>query len=484
MKHQLSRRDMLKGTAAGAVGLVAGLTPAAVPAQDVITLRFQQNEARFTPVFENFNEIMPGTEVEFLNITGIDHEEVASKILNMLAAGQPLDAGYAATEATVLYAGQGVAASLTERVLDAQEELADYYADMAPICPETMLWEGNIYQLPDSCNAPNMFFNMNLLEQAGLDTPPADWTKDDFHEYAVATTGLGGEETFGYAWVNRLWGSWGPWYFVNGSNFLTEDRSPGGEWFWETFYADNDDVAHRGGGFRWPAPSANDPATVEALEYVTSLTNEGIAPGIEMGGGASLVGLFVSDKIAMTPMGGFGAGYLVNNGMEKGQFDAQLWPHWKSQRHQLGVGGNWIFTGSPNADRMWDFLKFSIQVDQLLSQAGRYRPLMTTTPVRRSMAIAEAYEPTGPANWSVFYETLDRPDTAPIPAPPESQRRHQHSHAFHRSGPLRRTHAAGGDGPGAGGAGNAFRAYPRLGVTAAMAACAIRGSRSRLPLSR
>ena len=420
MDHKLSRRDMLKGTAAGAVGLIAGLTPAAVPAQDVVTLRFQQNEARFTPVFENFNEIVPGTEVEFLNITGIDHEEVASKILNMLAAGQPLDAGYAATEATVLYAGQGVAASLTERVLDAQEELADYYADMAPICPETMLWEGNIYQLPDSCNAPNMFFNMNLLEKAGLDRPPADWTKDDFHEYAVATTGLDGEETFGYAWVNRLWGSWGPWYFVNGSNFLTEDRSPGGEWFWETFYADNDDVAHRGGGFRWPEPSANDPATVEALEYVTSLTNEGIAPGIEMGGGASLVGLFVSDKIAMTPMGGFGAGYLVNNGMEKGQFDAQFWPHWKSQRHQLGVGGNWIFTGSPNADRMWEFLKFSIQVEQLLSQAGRYRPLMTTTPVRRSMAIAEAYEPTGPANWSVFYETLDRPDTAPIPAPPEA----------------------------------------------------------------
>ena len=181
MNHKLSRRDMLKGTAAGAVGLIAGLAPAAVPAQDVITLRFQQNEARFTPVFENFNEIVPGTEVEFLNITGIDHEEVASKILNMLAAGQPLDAGYAAPEATVLYAGQGVAASLTERVLDAQEELADYYADMAPICPETMLREGNIYQLPDSCNAPNMFFNMNLLEQAGLDRPPADWTKDDFH---------------------------------------------------------------------------------------------------------------------------------------------------------------------------------------------------------------------------------------------------------------------------------------------------------------
>ena len=33
MNHNLSRRDMLKGTAAGAVGLVAGLAPAAASAR-------------------------------------------------------------------------------------------------------------------------------------------------------------------------------------------------------------------------------------------------------------------------------------------------------------------------------------------------------------------------------------------------------------------------------------------------------------------
>jgi len=36
------------------------------------------------------------------------------------------------------------------------------------------------------------------------------------------------------------------------------------------------------------------------------------------------------------------------------------------------------------------------------------------------MANAEAYEPSGPANWHVFYDTVDRPDTGPIPAPPEA----------------------------------------------------------------
>ena len=124
-----------------------------------------------------------------------------------------------------------------------------------------------------------MYFNTNLLEKAGLEMPGADWTRDDFDEMCTALTNVGGEETFGYSWVNRLWGSWGPWYFVNDTNFLTEERSPGGEWFWETFYADSDNVAHRGGGFRWPAPNANHPNMVEALEYVVSLTEQGKAPG-------------------------------------------------------------------------------------------------------------------------------------------------------------------------------------------------------------
>jgi len=37
------------------------------------------------------------------------------------------------------------------------------------------------------------------------------------------------------------------------------------------------------------------------------------------------------------------------------------------------------------------------------------------------MMTAERYAPTGPQHWQVFYDTLDKhPDTAPIPAPPES----------------------------------------------------------------
>src|SRR5690606_27479397 len=102
--------------------------------------------------------------------------EVASKILSQLAAGQPVHIGYAATEATQLYAGEGLAMPLTQRVLDSKEELAEYFSDVSPVLTETMMYEGDLYQLPRDFNAANMYFNTQLLEEAGLEMPGEDWT--------------------------------------------------------------------------------------------------------------------------------------------------------------------------------------------------------------------------------------------------------------------------------------------------------------------
>src|SRR5690606_11248917 len=150
---------------------------------------------------------------------------------------------------------------------------------------ETMMYEGDLYQLPRDFNAANMYFNTQLLEEAGLEMPGEDWTREDFLEYARAMTGIGeAGDSFGYGWTNRLWGSWTPWFFVNDTNLLVEERAPGGEWLWDTFYADDPLAEGRGGGWRWPAPQANNPAMVEALEFVVSLTQEGLTPVVEMGG--------------------------------------------------------------------------------------------------------------------------------------------------------------------------------------------------------
>ncbi len=78
--------------------------------------------------------------------------------------------------------------------------------------------------------------------------------------------------------------------------------------------ADDPAAQGRGGGWRWTAPKANDPANVEALDFLYQIYQEGITPAIELGGGDTLQGFFTTGKLAMTPAGGFWAGGLNNAG--------------------------------------------------------------------------------------------------------------------------------------------------------------------------
>ena len=436
MQHQgLNRRQFLQMAGVGsAAAMLAACVPAqpaaapaadgegAAPAKETVVLRVQGDPANETPLLEPFRQVHPDIDLEFIAVTGIDHEEIASKILSMIAAGEQIDFGYSATEALQLYAGQGLAYALDEFIQRDEAEVAEYFADVHPSLIEAMMYEGSVYELPFDFNAANMYYNTQLFAEAGVDHPADNWSKDDFLEVArkIAKKDDSGQTTvFGYAWTNRLWGSWMPWIFVNGGNLFTEEKAPGGEWLWSTFYADDAAAAGRGGGYRWVTPTANSPAVVEALDLVVTLTNEGTAPAIEMGGGQTLQGFFADNKLAMTPAGGFWAGGLANAGFANGSFDVQLFPSWKSQRHQFGTGGQWISAQSQHQEEAWTYSKFRISQEGMKLWYGANG--IITTPSRRSMLVAEAFAETGPAHWQVFYDTLDKhPDTAPIPAPPIS----------------------------------------------------------------
>jgi ABC-type glycerol-3-phosphate transport system substrate-binding protein len=430
----ISRRDFLRiagvGTATMVVVACAPAQPAAAPvaggesapAQAKVTLRVQGDPDNEAPIAGPFQEQNPDIALEFIAVTGIDHEEVASKILSMIAAGETIDFGYSATEALQLYAGQGLAQPLDEWVQRDAAELEEYFKDVHPSLIQAMMYEGSIYQLPFDFNAANMYYNTQLYQEAGVSHPEPGWTKDEFLEIArkIAKKDESGRSTvFGYGWTNRLWGSWMPWIFVNGGNLFTEEQAPGGEWLWSTFYNDDAAAQGRGGGYRWVTPVANSPEVVEALQLVVDMTAEGTAPSIELGSGQSLQGFFADNKLGMTPAGGFWAGGLANAGFPKGSYDVQLFPAWKNQRHQFGTGGQWIAAASEHKEEAWKYSKYRISKEGMGLWYGANG--IITTPSRRSMLTEEAFAETGPEHWQVFYDTLDKhPDTAPIPAPPIS----------------------------------------------------------------
>ncbi len=433
--NRINRRDFLRIAGAGAAGLVLvacapaapaapGAAPAeggAAPAQGKVTLRVQGDPDNEAPIAGPFQEQNPDIALEFIAVTGIDHEEIASKILSMIAAGQTIDFGYSATEALQLYAGQGLATPLDDFVQRDAAELADFFSDVHPSLIQAMMYEGSIYELPFDFNAANMYYNTELYQEIGQEHPAPEWTKDDFLANATAIAQLGTADTpvFGYGWTNRLWGSWMPWIFVNEGNLFKQEEAPGGEWLWGTFYKDDSAAQGRGGGYRWQTPTANAPEVVEALQFVYDMTANGVAPTIELGGGSTLQGFFAENKLGMTPAGGFWAGGLFNAGFTKGSFDVQLFPAWKSQRHQFGTGGQWIADASEHKEEAWKYGKYRISKEGMGLWYGANG--IITTPSRRSLLTAEAFAESGPEHWQVFYDTLDKhPDTAPIPAPPIS----------------------------------------------------------------
>lgn len=443
----LSRRRILMGTlgltatALVACGAPPPATPTAAPsapektankaaapaakAKGPISLRAainatQQRAQELNGFTKAFTEQNANVTVEFTPIQAPDHDQFFVKLLTEMASGKPTDLVNVATEGTQLFAGKDLGLKLDEFVRADKAVMQEYFSDVSPTLVEAMMYEGSLYELPANFNAANMYLNLDALSKAGIQPPTDSWSVDEFRDIArklsAKKDATGQPETFGYAWTNRHWGGYVPWIFVNESNLLTEERAPGGEWLWGTFYANDAAAKGRGGGWRWNASKANDPRNVEALQFLVDLTKEKSALDPAAGGGAAQQANFVSGKVGMTPAGAFWAAGLKNAGMKEGTFDVRLFPKWRSQRHQFGVGGLMGLKASPARDELWSFMKYWVSKETISAFMGK--PTTTTSP-RRSLMTEDRMG--GIKNWKVFYDTLDKhADTAPIPAPPES----------------------------------------------------------------
>lgn len=416
----LNRRSVLVGGAAilGAAGLSACSPSGSSSSSGSKTLNVayfgtQQAADATAKVAEPFIKANPGVTVKFNGINGTDWNDFFTKVLTQIAAGNPPDIVSVATEGVQLFAQKKLAHPLDDYVKRDKDQLAPYFKDVHPSLVEAMMYQGNLYELPTDFNAGNMYFNTTLLKKSGLQLPSSDWTMDDFHSLATGLKSNSGAVPFD--WVVRLWGSWTSFMYANGGNLVTEGKYTGGDWLWSQFYANDPAASGRGGGWKWGAPTANSDAVVESLDYMVQLANSGLSAKPDVGGGSTLQGLFASNKIGMSIGGGFWAGGLHNAGMPDGSFDVQMFPKWKVQRHLFGTGGYGIFESSKNKDLAWEFLKSLVDPAAInVLTSGN-----STTPARRSMMTAERYSSTGPKNWQVFYDTLDKlPNTAPIPAPP------------------------------------------------------------------
>lgn len=351
-------------------------------------------------------------KLEVSAINGTDWNDFVAKVLTRIAAGAAPDLISVATEGLQLMASKDLLIPLDSYVTKDMSSLQGYFDQIHPALVESMMYQGHLYELPDSFNAGSMFYNADLFQKAGLERPADNWNMDDFHSYATKLNGLGGDVN-AFDWVVRLWGSWTSFLYANNGNLLEEGKYSGGDWLWNKAFKNNPvGVEGRKGGWKWGAPTANSDASIEALEYVIDLQRSGLSPSPDVGGGGTLQGLFASGRVGMTIGGGFWAGGLHNAGMKEGSFDVQNFPTWKSNKSLFGAGGYGIFNSSKKKDLAWEVVKMMVEP----SSFDIMFPGNVTTPGRKQLLTAERYKTTGPDHWSVFYDQLE--GSVPISAPP------------------------------------------------------------------
>ncbi len=419
---QLTRRGLLAGAVGvGSLALLGGqwprLTGADIPGRhddslSIAILGTNQDAAARQSLVDAFTARHPDISVRLQAIQGTDWADFFAKILTMVAAGTPPDVCVVATEGAQLFA-ERLAEPLDEFIKRDAAQVQDYFDDVHPSLIEAFMYKGSFYQMPIDFNAANMYFNTEAMRRAGVPYPAADWTHQDFLTMARQMRRAAGSGFVPFYWTNRLWGGIVPWLYINDTSFLTETKSPGGEWLWDRFYPD-----HKGaysGGFLWEGSNASDPKVAESFEFVRALVEEGLGTSPAQGGGNELVGQFSGGSIGMTPAGGFWVQGLSEAGLTPQDYDVAYFPKWRTQRHQFGAAGYAILKTSERKDEAWEWVKFCTSREGMQLAF----PSPNTTPTRRSMCNEALYSQKGPAHWKVFYDTLDQLPCAPIPAPPQ-----------------------------------------------------------------
>lgn len=419
---QLTRRGLLTGAVGvGSLALLGSqwprLTGADIPGRhddslSIAILGTNQDAAARQSLVDAFTARHPDISVRLQAIQGTDWADFFAKILTMVAAGTPPDVCVVATEGAQLFA-ERLAEPLDEFIKRDAAQVQDYFDDVHPSLIEAFMYKGSFYQMPIDFNAANMYFNTEAMRRAGVPYPAADWTHQDFLTMARQMRQAASSGFVPFYWTNRLWGGIVPWLYINDTSFLTETKSPGGEWLWDRFYPD-----HKGaysGGFLWEGSNASDPRVAESFEFVRALVEEGLGTSPAQGGGNELVGQFSGGSIGMTPAGGFWVQGLSEAGLTPQDYDVAYFPKWRTQRHQFGAAGYAILKTSERKDEAWEWVKFCTSREGMQLAF----PSPNTTPTRRSMCNEALYSQKGPAHWKVFYDTLDQLPCAPIPAPPQ-----------------------------------------------------------------
>jgi multiple sugar transport system substrate-binding protein len=362
------------------------LTLAPLGAQDDISgeLKFiywgstVEDAARWQTFVDMFNTEYPNVKVNLIGVPGDNWSAYLNGTATLIAGGEQPDLIWVATEGVRLLVSLGLLRPFDDLIERDAAELQEFFDDVEPSLLNSFVVDGQTYMFPYSWNNMVVHINTNRLAEVGLEMPPADWTRDEFLEYAKALTvdadGDGNPERYGFALGIGGMFTMLPFVFANDTTIVSDD---------------------------FCAPTVNTPEVIEALQFMHDMIYVyKVSPGPS--NTMDVWEAFRNGDIGMFGAGRWPIGNMLANDFTA--FDIQLWPGNPNQKTIYGVDGFGIFTTSQNPEAAWAWAKFmtgKVPQDRLV---GSPESPLSNIPARRSTAEQLSQYP--PANYQIFYGSL------------------------------------------------------------------------------
>lgn len=329
------------------------------PVEIVYTAWGDVNEKKATDaVIKKFQEKYTDIKVKPVIIPNGQYD---TKITTMVAANEQLDLSMLES-ATIAYplAEQGKLSNIKEIINNDKDVTLDTYIPVGYY----HLDKDNIIGVGAGIEIFNLFYNKELIQKAGVETPPTNinnaWDWDKFVEVAKKLTidknGKNASDPdfdakkivqYGVSF-GKWWGMWGNYVYSNGGDYITED-----------------------GKFGLSSPEA-----AEAIQRLADLSNVhhvAPTPTAEKGLPGGDIAL-QTKKVAMLLEGQWMHLPIANS---KVDFGVGVLPKMKEVKTQAVTGMYSIFKSSKNQEAAWKLLKYLNDpgVDLTLYNNGNLMPL-------------------------------------------------------------------------------------------------------------
>jgi multiple sugar transport system substrate-binding protein len=305
--------------AAAATGLVSSTALAQTELRVVVAHYSDATAGIFEGMAGDFETDHPEVDIR---IEDVSWDNLQQRLTTDIAGGTAPDIAIIGTRWLVDYAGQGIAEPLDPYITP---EFEGRFID-AFLAPSVI--DGQTWGLPVAASARAMYYNRELLEEAGVSEPPATW--DELIEAARKVKAMGGE-VYGFGLQGKEIETDAYWYYALWSHggSLMEDGQSG--------------IASE--------------AAIEAAELYKSLIDDGLTqPQPTAANRQDIEALFKQGRAAMILSGPWLRGQIAD---EAPDLDYGIAPIPEgSTRATYGVTDSiMIFASSEVKDIAWQFLE-------------------------------------------------------------------------------------------------------------------------------